>query len=74
MTEETSDGDKVNITLEGASIEDVLAKGFGGKGLEYEGRVTEVQLPFIRWVLRCNAVILVWRGSRACADVVPAVR
>ncbi|KAG1735144.1 P-loop containing nucleoside triphosphate hydrolase protein [Suillus paluster] len=44
--------DKVNITLEGASIEGVLAKGFGGKGTEYEARATEVQLSFERWVLR----------------------
>ncbi|KAG2079149.1 hypothetical protein BDR04DRAFT_1137932 [Suillus decipiens] len=29
VTGETSDGDKINITLEGASIESVLAKGFG---------------------------------------------
>lgn len=52
MAEEKSDGDKVNITLEGTSIESVLAKGFGGKGSEYEARATEVQLSFERWVLR----------------------
>ncbi|KAG2338709.1 DEAD-domain-containing protein [Suillus weaverae] len=52
MTGEKSDGDKANITLEGASIENVLAKGFGGKGSEYEARATEVQLSFERWVLR----------------------
>ncbi|KAG2086326.1 P-loop containing nucleoside triphosphate hydrolase protein [Suillus discolor] len=52
ITGENSDHDKVNITLEGASIENVLAKGFGGKGSEYEARATEVQLSFERWVLR----------------------
>ncbi|KAJ8588486.1 DEAD-domain-containing protein [Rhizopogon salebrosus TDB-379] len=52
MTGEPSSGDKVNITLEGRSIESVLAKGFGGKGAEYEERATEVQLSFERWVLR----------------------
>ncbi|KAG1888117.1 P-loop containing nucleoside triphosphate hydrolase protein [Suillus subluteus] len=52
VTGEKSDGDKVNVTLEGASIESVLAKGFGGKGSEYEARATEVQLSFERWVLR----------------------
>lgn len=52
MTGEKSDGEKINITLEGASIENVLAKGFGGNGLEYEERATEVQLSFERWVLR----------------------
>ncbi|KAG2363923.1 hypothetical protein BDR07DRAFT_1608491 [Suillus spraguei] len=52
MAEEKSDGDTVNITLEGTSIEGVLAKGFGGKGSEYEARATEVQLSFERWVLR----------------------
>ncbi|EIW82865.1 DEAD-domain-containing protein [Coniophora puteana RWD-64-598 SS2] len=40
------------IRLEGASVEQVLAKGFGGKGVEYEQRATEVQLSFERWVLR----------------------
>ncbi|KAG1855719.1 P-loop containing nucleoside triphosphate hydrolase protein [Suillus subalutaceus] len=49
---EKSDGDKINITLEGASIESVLAKGFGGKGSEYEAHAIEVQLSFERWVLR----------------------
>ncbi|KAG2079147.1 P-loop containing nucleoside triphosphate hydrolase protein [Suillus decipiens] len=52
VTGETSDGDKVNITLQGTSIESVLAKGFGGKSSEYEARATEVQLSFERWVLR----------------------
>ncbi|KAG2031564.1 DEAD-domain-containing protein [Suillus americanus] len=52
VTGEKSDGDKVNITLEGESIESVLAKGFGGKGSEYETRATEVQLSFERWVVR----------------------
>lgn len=39
---------KVNITLEGASIESVLAKGFGGKSSEYEACATEVKLSFER--------------------------
>ncbi|KAG1855725.1 hypothetical protein DFJ58DRAFT_913785 [Suillus subalutaceus] len=51
-----SDGDKVNITLEGESIESVLAKGLSGKGSEYEVRATEVQLPFER--------VFKGRGSR----------
>ncbi|KAG1884461.1 hypothetical protein F4604DRAFT_1919670 [Suillus subluteus] len=51
---EWSDGNKVNITLEGASIENILAKGFGGKGSGYEDHATEAQLPFERWVLRRN--------------------
>ncbi|KAG2150871.1 P-loop containing nucleoside triphosphate hydrolase protein [Suillus clintonianus] len=41
-----------DITLAGTSIENILAKGFGGKGTEYEARATEVQLSFERWVLR----------------------
>lgn len=32
-------------------VEDILKRGFGGKGFEYEGRATEVQLAFERWVL-----------------------
>ncbi|OJA09195.1 hypothetical protein AZE42_00705 [Rhizopogon vesiculosus] len=52
MAGEESGSNKVNITLEGRSIESVLTKGFGGKGTEYEERATEVQLSFERWVLR----------------------
>ncbi|KAF8549992.1 DEAD-domain-containing protein [Imleria badia] len=43
---------KANVSLEGTSVESVLAKGFGGKGSEYEARATDVQLSFERWVLR----------------------
>ncbi|KAF8838820.1 DEAD-domain-containing protein [Paxillus ammoniavirescens] len=42
---------KANVALEGTSVENVLAKGFGGKGPEYEARATDVQLSFERWVL-----------------------
>ncbi|KAF9232278.1 hypothetical protein BU15DRAFT_81431 [Melanogaster broomeanus] len=53
MAEGTSSSDhQVNVALEGMSVESVLAKGFGGKGLEYEARATDVQLSFERWVLR----------------------
>jgi len=45
-----------NITLEGVAIESVLKTGFGGKGMEYEERATEVQLAFERWVLRRKQV------------------
>ena len=51
-----SEDRKANVTLEGTSIEGVLAKGFGGKGSEYESRATDVQLSFERWVLRGKEV------------------
>ncbi|KAG8746354.1 ATP-dependent RNA helicase dbp7 [Ceratobasidium sp. 414] len=35
-------------------VEDILKRGFGGKGREYEERATEVQLVFERWVLKEN--------------------
>ncbi|QRW08268.1 DEAD/DEAH box helicase [Ceratobasidium sp. AG-Ba] len=35
-------------------VEDVMRKGFGGRGKEYEERATEVQLVFERWVLHEN--------------------
>ncbi|KAG8779143.1 ATP-dependent RNA helicase dbp7 [Ceratobasidium sp. 428] len=35
-------------------VEDVLKRGFGGKGRDYEERATEVQLVFERWVLKDN--------------------
>ncbi|TFK44368.1 P-loop containing nucleoside triphosphate hydrolase protein [Crucibulum laeve] len=41
-----------NITLTGVAAETVLRSGFGGNGIEYEERATEVQLAFERWVLR----------------------
>ncbi|WWC86797.1 uncharacterized protein L201_001676 [Kwoniella dendrophila CBS 6074] len=40
-----------NVKLNQVGVEDVLRKGFGGKGYEFEGRATEVQLGFERWVL-----------------------
>ncbi|KAG2064193.1 hypothetical protein BDR04DRAFT_1110456 [Suillus decipiens] len=43
---DNSDDDKVNVTHGEASIECVLAKGFGGKGSEYKVHATEVQLAF----------------------------
>lgn len=49
---------KANVSLEGTSVEAVLAKGFGGKGSEYESRATDVQLSFERWVLRRKEVSL----------------
>ncbi|KAF7376333.1 RNA helicase [Mycena sanguinolenta] len=50
--DETAGDEDRNITLAGVAIENVLRSGFGGKGNEYEGRATEVQLAFERWVLR----------------------
>lgn len=47
---------KANVSLEGTSVESVMAKGFGGKGSEYETRATDVQLTFERWVLRRKEV------------------
>lgn len=57
-----SPGDeKRNITLTGVGMESVLRTGFGGKGIEYEDRATEVQLSFERWVLRKREVcVLKW--------------
>ena len=48
--------EKANVSLEGTDIDSVLAKGFGGKGSEYETRATDVQLSFERWVLRRKEV------------------
>ncbi|KAJ7497507.1 P-loop containing nucleoside triphosphate hydrolase protein [Mycena latifolia] len=50
--EEAAGDEDRNITLSGVSIDSVLRSGFGGKGVEYEARATEVQLSFERWVLR----------------------
>ncbi|WWD21587.1 hypothetical protein CI109_106073 [Kwoniella shandongensis] len=42
---------KGGVRLGQVGVEDVLRKGFGGKGYEFEGRATDVQLSFERWVL-----------------------
>ncbi|KAG8681882.1 ATP-dependent RNA helicase dbp7 [Ceratobasidium sp. 394] len=62
-TEEAKDATAADVSA-GASkrlvpigVEDVLKRGFGGKGREYEERATEVQLVFERWVLKENQVI-----------------
>ena len=44
------------VRLSQVGVEDVLKKGFGGKGFEYEGRATDVQLAFERWVLIADEV------------------
>ena len=40
------------VRMSQVGVEDVLKKGFGGKGYEYESRATDVQLAFERWVLQ----------------------
>ena len=45
------------VKLNQVGVEDVLKKGFGGKGYEYEARATEVQLSLERWVLAKDQVI-----------------
>ncbi|KAG8213593.1 P-loop containing nucleoside triphosphate hydrolase protein, partial [Butyriboletus roseoflavus] len=52
LVNKSDEAQKKNVSLEGMSVEGVLAKGFGGKGSEYEARATDVQLSFERWVLR----------------------
>lgn len=45
-------GEGQNIKLDGISVDSLLKRGFGGKGIEHEERATEVQLSFERWVLK----------------------
>lgn len=53
------------VRLGPVGVEDVLKKGFGGKGYEYEQRATDVQLAFERWVLASDEVsqTLIGRSS-----------
>ncbi|KAK0504751.1 DEAD-domain-containing protein [Armillaria luteobubalina] len=46
-----SEDKRGKVSLEGTSVESLLQSGFGGKGSESEGRATDVQLSFERWVL-----------------------
>lgn len=48
-TAEGTDTSKVKLAQVG--VEQVLRRGFGGRGYEYEARATDVQLAFERWVL-----------------------
>jgi ATP-dependent RNA helicase DDX31/DBP7 len=46
------------VKLSAVSVDDLLKKGFGGKGWEYEQRATDAQLAFERWVLTSEPVRL----------------
>jgi ATP-dependent RNA helicase DDX31/DBP7 len=56
LVNKSDEDQKANVSLQGTSVESVMAKGFGGKGSEYEARATDVQLTFERWVLRRKEV------------------
>ncbi|BEI96822.1 hypothetical protein CcaverHIS631_0204110 [Cutaneotrichosporon cavernicola] len=43
--------DEGSVRLQQVGVEDVLRKGFGGRGHEYEARATDVQMALERWVL-----------------------
>ncbi|KAH9839485.1 DEAD-domain-containing protein [Rhodofomes roseus] len=51
-TEHTAGEEKKSVSLQGVQAEAILRDGFGGKGIEYEERATDVQLSFERWVLK----------------------
>jgi ATP-dependent RNA helicase DDX31/DBP7 len=55
------------VKLGQAGVEEVLKKGFGGKGYEYEARATQAQLAFERWVTDdeqvSNALLHAWSDS-----------
>ena len=55
-------GRNTTVKLREVPVEDVLRKGFGGKGYEFEARATDVQLSFERWVLSSEQVGLVGAG------------
>ncbi|ODO08650.1 ATP-dependent RNA helicase DBP7 [Cryptococcus wingfieldii CBS 7118] len=61
---------KGGVNLAQVGVEDVLKKGFGGKGWEFENRATEVQNGFETWVLNSepNAAL----ARRAFASFVRA--
>ncbi|GMK54358.1 hypothetical protein CspeluHIS016_0109440 [Cutaneotrichosporon spelunceum] len=43
--------DEGSVRLQQVGVEDVLRRGFGGRGHEYEARATDVQMALERWVL-----------------------
>lgn len=48
-----------SVRLEPVSAQDILKRGFGGAGSEFEDRATQVQISFEQWVLRSNMVCVV---------------
>ncbi|KAF9529209.1 P-loop containing nucleoside triphosphate hydrolase protein, partial [Crepidotus variabilis] len=52
QSEEKAKEQGAKASLHPVSVEEILKNGFGGKGIEYEARATEVQLAFERWVLK----------------------
>jgi ATP-dependent RNA helicase DDX31/DBP7 len=54
-SENNSDG---SVKLSQVGVDEVLRRGFGGRGHEYEQRATDVQLAFERWVLADDQVSL----------------
>ena len=47
----SSSGGAGDVRLGQVGVEEVLKRGFGGRGFEYESRATEAQLALERWVL-----------------------
>ncbi|TIA90981.1 hypothetical protein E3P99_01338 [Wallemia hederae] len=45
------DPDHKSIKLSGVSVENVLKRGYGGQGTEFESRATDVQTALERWVI-----------------------
>jgi len=50
---------KGSVKLEPVSVQDVLKRGFGGAGSEFEDRATQVQISFEQWVLKSKAVRII---------------
>ena len=53
-----SEDNTQGVRLEPIAVQELLKRGFGGKGSEYEARATQLQLAFERWVLGSNEVCL----------------
>ncbi|KAJ3536253.1 hypothetical protein NM688_g6865 [Phlebia brevispora] len=58
MHGDTAEQEAKNVSLESVAVDDILKKGFGGTGKEFEERATEVQLSLERWVLKDKQVRL----------------
>jgi ATP-dependent RNA helicase DDX31/DBP7 len=50
--------DGSSVRLQQVGVDEVLRRGFGGRGHEFEARATDIQLAFERWVLADDAVSL----------------
>lgn len=60
-----NDNEGGSVRLQQVGVDEVLRKGMGGRGNQFEARATEVQLAFEQWVLADEANVVAARRAFA---------